>query len=532
VAAFQYVFVDWVVLLAGMSLFEGRALQARAAVAARFGARFSLARAILIGLSVGACQALTGEAPLCEEAGCIVAPADPLEAQGQRLGLTVPAVLRQAGEIGASPAASAPAKASRPKPGKLTLSEATRHALKTNPDVGQVVAQLDEAIAAVKEAKAPLLPQLETRLAGGYGIGGTFQDVPKTDYFRQKDLYGSGRGDVLVTARQLLYDFGATRDDIARANARQDSRALRVAAMVEDVSQRVADLYSRILEGRELLGLAEENISDLGGIAELIRQNQANGNATAADVRRVEARLNDAETLRADQNFELLNTIEKFRRSTGLEVAALAPSPSFMSMVPKDSETALAVVAQASPRIQANNASIHSARAEAAAVRNGSMPKFTLDGEISNKQFAGLKIYNEMDARSMVTFSYALADGGMKSAQLEQAMARVTGEEMRAAGDRQDIELEVRQAYISLATARTKAEGINAGLKATSEARSLYQEQFKGGKRSLLELLDVQAAYVTARRNAITNVFEQQRASYVILRSMGRLTRTVLGWRT
>jgi hypothetical protein len=56
-----------------------------------------------------------------------------------------------------------------------------------------------------------------------------------------------------------------------------------------------------------------------------------------------------------------------------------------------------------------------------------------------------------------------------------------------------------------------------------------YLEQFGGGKRTLLELLDVQASWYLARRNEITNQNDELRAVYAILRSLGRLTQAVLG---
>ena len=58
--------------------------------------------------------------------------------------------------------------------------------------------------------------------------------------------------------------------------------------------------------------------------------------------------------------------------------------------------------------------------------------------------------------------------------------------------------------------------------------RRLYTEQFKGGKRTLLELLEVQSAYFQSSLAVTNNDYEQRRAIVQILRVLGLLTKTVL----
>ena len=65
-------------------------------------------------------------------------------------------------------------------------------------------------------------------------------------------------------------------------------------------------------------------------------------------------------------------------------------------------------------------------------------------------------------------------------------------------------------------------------MKTSSNARELYKEQFIGGKRTLLELLEVQNAYYSARFNSIVNASELRLSTYAILRSTGRLSSTIL----
>jgi outer membrane protein TolC len=57
----------------------------------------------------------------------------------------------------------------------------------------------------------------------------------------------------------------------------------------------------------------------------------------------------------------------------------------------------------------------------------------------------------------------------------------------------------------------------------------LYLEQFKGGKRTIFELLDGQMSYYTIRRSQIESQFEGRRAVFDILRATSDLTLALSG---
>lgn len=129
----------------------------------------------------------------------------------------------------------------------------------------------------------------------------------------------------------------------------------------------------------------------------------------------------------------------------------------------------------------------------------------------------------------MLTLSYKLSDGGLGNARADQAAARLTQAQIRDVDGREALESDLRQQYLQYASAKAKRDGLLEGVKASANARELYQEQFAGGKRTLLELLEVQNAYYTARYNAIVNASDIKLSTFGILRSVGKLSPTLLG---
>ena len=94
--------------------------------------------------------------------------------------------------------------------------------------------------------------------------------------------------------------------------------------------------------------------------------------------------------------------------------------------------------------------------------------------------------------------------------------------------ERDELDADIRQFFRAIDAARGKAKSLDEGVAASARARELYTEQFLGGKRTLFELLDIQAAYFNANRSQILNMFEETRSVCGVLRSLGLLTQIAL----
>ncbi|MCP8940196.1 TolC family protein [Alsobacter sp. SYSU M60028] len=409
-----------------------------------------------------------------------------------------------------------------------TLSGIVLAALADNPVIGIAAARATQSRAGVGVAKSALYPQVALTSAAGWGSLGNYSSENPGAYFDASNATGAARGEMNVSAQQLLYNFGATTRDIERAVRAADADALRVVASAEDIAFSAAQTYLRILMLRELLGLADDNLRALNEIARLVSDNEKNGNATIADVKRVSARVVDAETTRADTDYDLQLATNKFERLTHVRPAALKQAPTLSSAIPPDEVAAIAEAANVNPALNAQKAVIRAAQAEIDAVRSSGLPRIGLDATAQNKMYANRTTKTEVDVRGMVQLSYRLFDGGLNSQQVEQASGRQTEAEMKLRDLRDDLVQELRQNYLSIGSSRRKAQSLADAVADSKKALELYREQFQGGRRTLLELLDVQNSYVTARRAQVTNAFDERQATYAILRSLGRFVRTAL----
>ena len=125
--------------------------------------------------------------------------------------------------------------------------------------------------------------------------------------------------------------------------------------------------------------------------------------------------------------------------------------------------------------------------------------------------------------------TYKFMDGGLSQGQIGQLLSRLEQDTQRYNFDLDEAEADLRKFYITIASARSKAASLTDGVDASRKARDLYKEQFQGGKRTLFELLDIQTAAFNAERASIMNMFEERRAVYGVLSTLGVFIAAVNG---
>ena len=421
-----------------------------------------------------------------------------------------------------------PAEPRRPPTGDLGLAEVVSRALADNPLIGLQNARAAEAMAGVGVAESSLYPQMEVRGGAGGTMIGNYHASSGVGYWASQNRYLAGREDLGLSGRQLIFDFGATRAAVARAKSTYDSELFKVFDQAEDIAQKVTQAYLKVVEQRGLLREADDNATALQEIFRLVEENERNGHGTVADVKRVRARLLDAQTIKSDAEAELRNAADRFERLARVQPNGLRALPSLSWAIPRSTGDALALVASNNPKIAALDAAVQANRHEYESQRANMGPRVQLEVDVSGKDFRYNEPRTEVDMRAMVAARYKLFDGGQQRSELEQVGARLGQAEMRYRNDRDEVEADVRQYYQSLQAARAKSDKLKEAAADAEKARQLYDQQFKGGKRTLLELLEVQSAHYNARRAEITNQFDELRAIIGILRAVGNLTAAIV----
>jgi adhesin transport system outer membrane protein len=397
----------------------------------------------------------------------------------------------------------------------------------SHPLMGAQAARVTGSLADVRAARGATLPQLQVYGgSGGAYLGGYVNNVSS---FGSVDIPGSSRSDAGFTLRQLVYDFGAAKADIARTKSVVDAERLRLADEAEDIALRTVNAYVNLLEQQQLIAEIDKVVADDNNFENLIKMNEKQGNGTAADVNRIRSKVIEVEALRTDITTAVETAQDEFFRLTKLDSKRVSRPASLMSQVPPTFDAAFATAQQFNPSLLALNATGISFQHQLAANEASRLPRVDIQGDGLVKHYVGSTAAASpgiVDSRVMLMVSYKLLDGGLGAAQSDRIRDDKRANDFRTLDERESIELNLKRFYQALSANRIKENAAVQGVSTAQKAYSLYMEQFKAGKRTVFEVLDSRMVVFTMYKNAINAKYEQLRASYGILRNMGRLVET------
>jgi outer membrane protein, adhesin transport system len=407
-----------------------------------------------------------------------------------------------------------------------SLADAVAAAVLTFPEIGINQARVREAAAGVGIARSALFPTLDVRVAQGGNFSGNYEGRPLP--YKTASNAIEGRFDGGLVLRQLLYDFGAAEADIDRARLLRDAEQQKLQEKVEEIAHRTSLTYLRIIEQRALLGLIDETIASHEQLARIVKAHAAEGHGTVADVQRVTSRLVDVRAIRTDISLQLLAAEDQLSRLTRQSIGKLTPVRDYAGSIPKTPSLAFERVVSRNPRLGALMATRRATQRELDSYQASIMPKFNLEIDTESKNFRSAQLgRTQSEGRVMVAMRYRIMDGGLSAATQEQIGARINGAEMSFISERDQLEADIRQAYRAIDSAKRKNALVSSGVDASRKVRELYLEQFKGGKRTIFELLDGQMSYYTIRRTQIESQFEGRRAVFDVLRATSDLTKVL-----
>jgi outer membrane protein len=423
------------------------------------------------------------------------------------------------------PAAPEPGAAA-PDFSSLGLTDALRLAREHQPTLRQARAATDATRARSGQARAPLFPQLEatasyqkttsncTTRPGMTPCGLTGAADPDFDLF---DYFNFG-----ITARQLVWDFGQTykRADAAEMNERAQEQSEH--ATLYDVEQNVRVAFFEARAAKALVAVAQETLANFD---EHVRQIEGFVRAgTRADIDLAQAR-----TERANARVDLINAENGYvagkarlnraigiERNTAYEVAdeGLAPIAGEDGALAELQRRALAN----RPELRALERQVQSQELTRSAIRGGYFPSLSI---FTGATEAGVQLDDlTWNWNAGATLTWQLFEGGITSAQVDEASANLVGLRAEFDGLRQQVRLEVEEAQLEVRAAKAVIGAAEEAETSAREQLRLAEGRYKAGVGSGLELEDAQLALQSAAAQRV-------RADYALASARAHLQRAL-----
>ncbi len=406
----------------------------------------------------------------------------------------------------------------------ISLEDAVRLAIRTHPTVLAAKEARRSADAGIREAHAGFRPSVDVRVAGGFSDtnnSSTRARLGRTPASPQGEAFGRGESSVLFI--QPLFDGFDSRNRTQAAAARFDAAGSRVVDSSESIGLRAVTAYLNVIRGQELVDLAETNVERHTDIVDRIRIQVEGGGGSAADLDQASGRLALATSTLLQLRGSVRQGEAAYLEAVGEPVDALVLPLDPNLPVPAQVDVALAAVAENNPTLAAAAAETRARAKDAQAARAPFFPRVTFEVEGSRSQNIGGVAGPNNEATAMVVLNLNIFQGGAKSARLDAARARLSEARLRENESRRRVEQNVRNSYAAFMTARERIPILESHVESSERALDAYSQQFILGRRTLLDVLNVENEVFGAKASLLNGEINELLSQYQILTALGRL---------
>lgn len=398
------------------------------------------------------------------------------------------------------------------KSGKLSLTDVVSLTLNTNPEVDIAKAQELDAEIGIEIEKAAYHPQVDLTATIG----------PEHVYSESASSYVTDRGEVNLLVEQKLYDFGKTKNAVERRRLLHESATLRKSDTREKIALEVMTAYLGYLRQSDLTASSARNVRAHQRMENLVRMNAEGGNGTAADVKRIETRLDAAQNDKLQNDDRLEDSIAAFKRLTEMDPSRVL-RPRRLAAVTLNNEYSIEAMVYNNPRLLSTAADQRSLEKQLAHQKATLYPEFFAQSEMTYKHNVSGETGEGSEVKGLVGMRFRLYDGGKRRRLIDQINARIREANARHRKTYRELVQEAEQNRQALRTSREKTGFLSDSVQAARKVINVYEDQFKAGKRTPFEMLDAQRDLYRAEQDAINHRYDTAITKYKNLRIQGKL---------
>lgn len=398
----------------------------------------------------------------------------------------------------------------------ISLEQAVKDALQTNPELLQQDQQLKISGQRAEQSVSGYKPSLDFRAATGW------QRTDSTFNNSNKEIDLNPVETSLVLTQPLFEGF-KTKHDSASTEEAYYAERLQTLSKAQQVSLQVAQSYLNVLKTQEIVKLAERNLKVHDVLYKQIKSRFDKGASDKADMTQVEGRI-------ALANSNYLSSLNNFEDAkANFEAVAGFPANDFTrpsvdsSMIPESKDQALDIAAKEHPQILSSRKSVKSAQENFEGSKSPYMPKLDLELKgIWNEDDNGVEgTHQELSA--LVVLNWNLYQGGFNSAGRKIALSQVDASKSVSNKVLRDVLQEIKLAYAALESTKRQKRFRQEHVVFSKESRRLYKLQFDSGKRTLLDVLNTENEVFSSSTSFVESDYDYISAQYRILTATGRM---------
>lgn len=394
-------------------------------------------------------------------------------------------------------------------PVALTLDESVQRALATNPTIKIADASREQALGALRTAQG----------GGGPALTYTHTDArtKSATTFRTDDSFGN-----TFSATYKIYSGGYVTGTIKQAKANYTSSELGVDKSLQQIKYDATNGYYSALAARNVVALDQESVDRLQAHLDNVQAQFAVGTVAKVDVLRSEVELAQAQqTLTKAQNAYNL-AIASLNNVVGLPLGTELDLKEDLAYMPdaRQLEECIVYSLDNRPEVLQADASVKAAQGGLQAAKSGNLPTVSIVGKENwyDDSFAG---GNNNNWSLTLQTSLNVFDAGVTSGQIKQAEATLLKARETQRQTRDSVQLDVRNAYLSLREAEKRIDTSKVAVVKAEEDYKIAQVRYRAGVGTNIDVIDSQVALTTAKTNYVQALYDYNTYRAQLDKAMG-----------
>ncbi len=402
------------------------------------------------------------------------------------------------------------------------LADEVSAALKTHP---AIAAQNFGAAAAreqIGQAIAGYRPTLDARAAGGHQDTNNPATRARLNDHAELDVY-----ELSLTMKQNVFGGFNTKYSVKSARAGFQAASLGVSAAAESVGLQAVQAYITVLRGQGLVRITERNLAIHKQLLDLVQQRVKQKVGSSAEVNQATARVKEAEAELYQAQGGLKNALTMYKTVVGTLPGKLEDPVIPSGEVSASLDALIEDAMKDNPAISRGQALLARAEAEVERRRSAYWPNLDLElTGYSDEDISGTPGRYE-GYNAMAVLSYNLYAGGSTTRSVQETKLLLKQAKSDLEFARRNVTERVMTSHNNIRVSGLRLKTFEAQVKENERVRKAFAEQFRVGKRTLLDLLDSQKELFRSKSNAVTESYEEAFAVYTLLASQGRLLKTL-----
>ena len=391
-------------------------------------------------------------------------------------------------------------------------------AVSSHPEYLSSLDSLKAAGASLKGTKSNLLPQIRFAIDSNNQLDKSFEDGGNNLFEKSRSDH---KTDATITVSQLLYDFGATRNDISKSKALFDAQRADLSSTILDLIYRSVISYINVSAYTIFTNTINESYERHTSIKKRIEQKVEGGLSAPRELSRAQARQAEAYAKLITVRQNLSRAISEYRIYFPTSELPKKLPPDNLSIQFRNIEESRQLMMQNNPDILRAISSLQASIFNISKVRGESLPR--LDLEVRGSQYNLSEQSDEYDVYSGLNLSYDVYNGGKRRALNEQAKAESSAYMNNKDAVIRKIEAEMRN---SLQNIKLIPDNINAyqdAYKANKQSQYFANEQFQTSNVLLLDLLQTERDFLESSQALIEALRSSQIERYTYMKLTGEL---------